>query len=177
MDFLDIARGRKSVRGFVDKNVPEPIIDELLAAAVEAPSGGNCQPWHFFVIRDRAVIQKIHDESCRQGFLLSAPVLFVVCTDMGRNIRYGERGRTLYAIQDTAAAIQNLLLCASSLRLGACWCGAFDEEAVKGILRLDLLRPVAIIPVGYYNNDAPKPARRPLAESVTYMYPAGEPGK
>jgi len=175
MNFIDLAKKRKSVRGFLDKEIPEQLIMEMLQAAIEAPSAGCCEPWHFFVIRDRAVIERIHNESCGQSFLLTAPLLIVVCTDVRRNEQhYGERGRTLYALQDTAAAIQNILLCSTDNGLGSCWCGAFDEDAASSILGLDRMRPVAIVPIGYYEDDpldenARKPERWALEESVTFI--------
>ena len=174
MLFLELAKARRSVRSFQEKDVPEPLITELLQAAVEAPSGGNCQPWHFFVIRDKSIMERIHQEAIPgQAFLLTAPVLIVVCVNPNGNSQYGERGRTLYALQDTAAAVENILLCATSLELGACWCGGFNEEAIANILTLENLRPVALIPVGYpANNMASKPRRKSLADIVTYIYPA-----
>lgn len=170
LDFLELAKKRKSVRGFNDREIPEEVVADLLEAATEAPSGGNCQPWHFFVIRDKTVISKIVEESCRQTFILSAQIVIVVCTDVSRNTRYGERGKDLYSLQDTAAAVQNMLLCAAELGIGSCWCGAFDEDALKKVLKLSSLRPVALIPFGYFDGDLPKAQRRPLMESVTYLY-------
>ncbi len=172
MNFTELAWKRKSVRSFKTDDVPVEKIRILLDAARSAPSGGNCQPWHFFVIKDAAIKEKIHMfTGSRQPFIMSAPVNIVVCADLERTAaRYGERGRTLYAIQDTAAAIQNLLLCAADTGLAACWCGAFDEKAVSEALQLNAnLRPVAIIPVGYAASDNPKTNRRPIEEISTFI--------
>jgi nitroreductase len=80
-----------------------------------------------------------------------APINLVVCANQERSARrYGDRGRTLYSVLDAAAAVENILLAAHSLGLGACWVGAFDAEKVSLALKLPkALRPVAIIPVGY----------------------------
>ena len=172
MDFLELAQSRRSIRGFTDRDVTQEDLIKLLKAAQAAPSGGNCQPWHFFAIRDKIVQADIVQKIGRQPFILTAPVMIVVCADMPKSeARYGERGRTLYCIQDTAAAIQNLLLCAKSLGLGTCWCGAFEESAVAEALRLPKeRRPVAIIPVGYPANESPAPTSRiPLEEVVTFI--------
>lgn len=171
MDFMDLTWERQSIRAFKADEVPIEKINKLLEAARSAPSGGNCQPWHFFVIRDSSVKQRIHDESCNQGFILTAPVHIVVCADLPRTSeRYGERGRTLYCLQDTGAAIQNLLLCAAEEGLGTCWCGAFDESAMSRILGLDAnLRPIALIPVGYPDQKPNKRPRRPLEEIATFI--------
>lgn len=77
------------------------------------------------------------------------------------------RGRTLYCIQDTAAAAQNIHLAAYSFGLGTCWVGAFDEDEARRILRIPLgVRPVALIPVGYPAEAPMTRARRPVDEIV-----------
>ncbi|MDR1692979.1 MAG: nitroreductase family protein [Oscillospiraceae bacterium] len=176
-DFLELAVARRSIRGFTGKDVPQEDLLKLLKAARSAPSGGNCQPWRFYVIRDKTVQAEIARASGGNApFLLTAPVLIVVCADTARSeSRYGKRGETLYCIQDTAAAIQNILLCAKDLGLGTCWCGAFDEDAVSKVLDLPKsLRPVAVIPVGVPANEPPVSAdRRPLEEIVTYIGESG----
>ncbi len=171
MNFLELARSRRSIRSFKSDDVPEELLIQLIEAAQAAPSGGNCQPWHFYIIKNRAVIQRIRDEACKQAFITTAPVLILVCADIARSEeRYAERGRELYCLQDTAAAIENLLLCAASLGLGTCWCGAFDENRVTGILDLPgKMRPVAIIPVGYSQKEGAKTGRRPIEEITTFI--------
>lgn len=171
MSFLDLAWNRKSVRNYKSDDVALEKIHKLLEAARAAPSGGNCQPWFFYVIRDTALTEKIYNLSCKQNFLTEAPVLIVVCADLARTAaRYADRGKTLYSIQDTAAAIQNILLCATDEGLAACWCGAFDEKALAEILELkEDFRPVAIIPIGYAVNEQPKRSRRPLEEVTAFI--------
>ena len=176
MDFNELALSRRSIRSFLQIPVSGDLVIKLLEAAQAAPSGGNCQPWHFYVIRDRTVIMKMYDRSIRQDFITSAPVIIVVCADILRSAgRYGDRGRDLYCIQDTAAAVQNILLCAASLDLGACWCGAFDENALSEILQLkNDMRPVAVIPIGFFDIAPAMPKRRSLSEIATYIGSNGE---
>ena len=172
MSFLELAWKRKSVRNFKPDDVPIEMITMLLDAARSAPSGGNCQPWHFYVIKDAATKKQLHQSTGgRQQFMLEAPVHIVVCADLVRTSNvYSDRGRDLNSIQDTAAAIQNLLLCAVDEGLAACWCGAFDEKAVSDILKLsDRFRPVAIIPIGYAVNESAKTSRRPIEEISTFI--------
>ena len=93
-----------------------------------------------------------------QSFIEEVPVVIVVCANEDRSSQgYGTRGKTLYCIQDTAAAIQNIHLAAYSLGLGTCWIGAFREEEASAILKVPHgIRPIAIIPVGYpAENPAP----------------------
>jgi nitroreductase len=152
VDFWQVVQARQSVRAFdQERDVPSEAVTKLLEAAIRAPSAGNCQPWQFFVVRNEDTKRDLARAALDQWFLSEAPVVIVVCTDPERSARrYGDRGRQLYSLQDTAAAIENLLLAVAASGLGACWVGAFDEGAAAGALDLDRrLRPVAIIPIGY----------------------------
>jgi nitroreductase len=171
MDFIQLAKSRRSTRSFKSDNVPKELLNQLIEAAQSAPSAGNCQPWHFYIIQDKTVIKRIREESCRQAFIETAPVLIVVCADIPKTEeRYKKRGRELYCIQDTAAAIQNILLCAQSIGLGACWCGHFGEKEISEILNLhNEMQPVAIIPIGYTKNETEKRERRPIEEIATFI--------
>jgi nitroreductase len=106
-----------------------------------------------------------------QKWATAAPVVIVVCVDPRPcAARYGARGEQLYAIQDTSAAVQTILLAAVDRGLASCWVGAFDDEAVReaiGVLRP--IRPVAVLPVGYSAEAAGKPMRRPLEEVTTWL--------
>jgi len=171
MNFSELSNARRSVRGFKSLPIPDEVVTDMLNAAVQSPSGGNRQPWHFYVISDSDTIRQIREKAYPADWFSTAPVLFVVCVDAERSgAKYGDRGRELYCIQDTGAAIQSMLLCAKSHGLDTCWCGAFDEGAVAEVLDIPAnLRPVALIPTGYGNNDNKKPNRRPMAEVVTFI--------
>ena len=160
MDVFEAIRGRRSVRAFTGENVPEETVEALLDAARMAPSAGNVQPWELIVVRDRDRKEGLVRAALDQSFIGEASVVVVVCVDLERaGWAYGQRGRTLYCLQDTAAAVENMLLAAHSLGLGACWVGAFDEGLTRSILAIpDRCRPVAIVPVGH-------PAEKPRARS------------
>jgi nitroreductase len=103
-----------------------------------------------------------------QGFVARSPVVIVVCSDLyAASDAYGQRGSGLYSIQNTAAAIENMLLAAWSRGLGSCWVGAFNEERVKDSLVLPTnIRPLAIITLGYPLRIPAKPRRRNLKDVV-----------
>jgi nitroreductase len=168
MDILKVIKGRRSVRAFRSDEVPPEIVGKLLDAAMWAPSAGNIQPWEFIVIRKPKIKGKLVEAALDQTFIEEAPVVIVVCANENRSSqRYGVRGKTLYCIQDTAAAIQNIHLAAHSLGLGTCWIGAFREEEVREILKVPHgIRPVAIIPVGYTAESPSPPSRRPISQIV-----------
>jgi nitroreductase len=169
--FIELAKSRRSIRRFEDKDVTKDQLMQLIDAAQSAPSAGNCQPWYFYVVKNKKLQAEMKASAYNQDFVLSAPACIVICTDKKRSEgRYGERGKNLYCIQDTAAAIQNILLCAKNMGLGTCWVGAFDEVKVSQILNLAAdFRPVAIIPVGYPAEDFKPQHRRPIDEIVTFI--------
>ncbi len=173
MEFWDVIHARHSVRQYrTDKPLKEAQVQRLLEAAIRAPSAGNRQPWHFYVVHSQEVKQGLADAAFGQSFVAEAPVVIVVCADAARSAaRYGERGRDLYCIQDTAIAATYILLAAVDMGLGACWVGAFDEEHAARVLRLPaVLRPVAIIPVGYPAKEGgARTPRRGLSEVVTVV--------
>jgi nitroreductase len=169
VDFWQAMEARRSVRAFDrQRDVPSDEVTRLLHAATRAPSAGNCQPWRFFVVRDRETKNALARAALNQWFLSEAPVVVVVCADPERSARrYGDRGRYLYSLQDTAAATENLLLAAVASGLGACWVGAFDEAAAAEVLDLSShLRPVAIVPVGYRIEQSEHPTDRLPLDSV-----------
>ena len=150
MELFEAINLRRSVRAFTDEEVHEEEIEKLLEAARWAPSAGNIQPWSFVVVRDANIKRGLSEAALNQFFIEEAPVVIVVCADWNRSGQgYGSRGINLYCVQDTAAAVENMLLAAVALGLGACWVGAFQEDMVRVVLNVPKeLRPVAIVPVG-----------------------------
>jgi nitroreductase len=170
MDVLEAIKGRRSIRAFKNEDVSKEIIDKLIEAAIWAPSAGNIQPWEFIIVRKPEIKRRLAEAALGQHFIEEAPVVIVVCANEKRSSEgYGARGKTLYCIQDTAAAIQNIHLAAYSFGLGTCWIGAFKEEEARKILKVpNGIRPVAMIPVGH-PAEAPSPrSRRPVSQIVHY---------
>lgn len=166
MEIPEAILKRKSVRAFAPKGLTDEDVETLIKAAIRAPSAGNMQPWGFVSVRDRGVKEALVEAARGQSFIASAPVVIVVCTDPAKTTpRYGERGEKLYCLQDTAAAVENIMLTAAHNGLGTCWIGAFDEGMATEALGLPKgIRPVAMIPVGYPDQDPPPRPRRPVAE-------------
>ncbi len=149
---LDAIRDRCSIRAYSGKAVPEESITTLLKAAMAAPSSRNVQPWHFIVVRDKVLLQKMGDRLPYAGMTAEAPLAVVVCGDTKKgNPR--EEQKMNWAI-DCSAATQNLLLAAHSIGLGAVWTAAFPYkermDVVSKLLNLpDHILPLNVIPIGY----------------------------
>lgn len=170
MDVFEAIKGRRSIRAFQNRDVPPETVDRLIDAARWAPSAGNIQPWEFIIVRKPETKRRLAEAALEQTFIEEAPVVIVVCADENRSSQgYGIRGKTLYCLQDTAAAIQNIHLAAYALGLGSCWVGAFREDEAKKILKTpEGVRPIAIIPVGY-PAEKPQPRnRRPINQITHY---------
>jgi nitroreductase len=170
MKLLEAIKGRRSVRSFKQNRIPKRALNQILEAAVLAPSAGNRQPWEFILVTKQELKQELVKVAGGQQFIGEAPTIIVVCANETRSAqRYGSRGRRLYCLQDTAAAIQNIILTAYSFGLGTCWVGAFNENAAKRVLQVpEGIRPVAIIPLGYSVEKPSARSRRLLAEVLHF---------
>jgi nitroreductase len=166
LDVLEAIKGRRSIRAFTNQPVEQKLVKTLIDSARHAPSAGNIQPWEFVVVNNPSVKRQLAVAALNQAFIKEAPVVIVVCAnEVMSESGYGSRGKTLYCIQDTAAATQNILLTAYAMGLGTCWVGAFREEEVKQAIGLpDGVRPFAIIPIGHAAANPSKRPRRPLGE-------------
>ncbi|RLG76528.1 MAG: nitroreductase family protein, partial [Thermoprotei archaeon] len=103
MDVFEAIKRRRSIRAFKNIDLPEETVEKLIDAARWAPSAGNIQPWEFIVVRNPVTKQKLSEAALNQTFIEEAPVVLVVCADYKRSSAgYGNRGATLYCIQDTA---------------------------------------------------------------------------
>jgi len=177
MEVFDCIRSRHAIRSYDKKDVPNDLIGQIIEAGIHAPSAGNMQPWEFIIVKDKSTKKELAIAALRQRHVEEAPVVIVVCANIEKNVyRFHDRGRTLYVIQDTAAAIENILLAANALGLGTCWVGAFEEEKVKSILDIpENLRPVALLTIGFpVTYEKPIKTSRIPFENVTWVDKYGE---
>jgi nitroreductase len=142
--------GRRSVRTYTSAEVSAEAVRKLLEAAMAAPSAVAKEPWRFVVIRKRQTLARIADELPNGKMLGTAAVGIAICGDLEAS----HDKQLSYLLQDCSAAIENLLLCAHILGLGACWLGIHPREqrikALKQILALPpSVIPVACIAIGY----------------------------
>ncbi len=168
MQLSDAIKSRRSIRSFKPDPIPKKDLNEILDAGRWAPSSGNTQPLELVVIKKENKKKELAEAARGQSFIAEAPVAVVVCANIPRTAEtYGKRGRRMYILQDTAAAVQNILLKAYSMDYGTCWIGSFfDEEVSKVIEAPDWIRPMAIIPIGKPNENPEAPPRRNLKDII-----------
>ena len=135
-DLLQLIMTRTSIRAFLDRPVPDETVEQLLKAAMAAPSAKNSQPWAFVVVRDRALLEKLGASLPNAKMTATAPVAVVVCGVLDKALP-GEAHD--YWIQDAAAATENFLLAVHALGLGAVWTGVHPISERIRILK-DALR-------------------------------------
>lgn len=119
MDVLEAIHTRRSVRKFTTEAVTQEQIQTILSAAMVAPTAGNGQTWRFVVVTDKEKLAKIPQVQAHAYMASRSQATIIVCAD-SKAEKYP--GRT-YWVQDGSAAMQNMLLAARGLGLGACWCG------------------------------------------------------
>jgi nitroreductase len=142
--------GRRSIRAYAPQAVSDEAVQKLLEAAMAAPSAAATDPWRFVVVRNRDMLLRIADALPYGKMVGSAALGMVVCGDL----EAAHDHQLSYLLQDCSAAIENLLLCAHVLGLGACWLGVHPREQrvkdLQEILKLQVsLIPVACIAIGY----------------------------
>jgi len=146
MEAIEAILTRRSIRKYTDKKVSAELIEDLLKAAMSAPSANNSQPWYFVVINDRQILDKIPEFHAYSSMLYFAPLAITVCADSKASISYW--------VQDCSAATENLLLAAHARGLGAVWLGIYPmKDRVKELGKLlGLPRniiPLSLISLGY----------------------------
>jgi nitroreductase len=170
MDTLESIYTRRSIRKYKDLPVEWELIGRIVEAGSFAPSAGNTQSYRFIVVQDDEKRKQLASACVQQYWMEQAPIHIVVCCEIRIGIQmYGTRGERLYNVQNTAAAVENILLAANNFGLGSCWVGAFDEAMVKRICGIpDFARPHAIITLGYADEQPPAPQKYKL-EILTYF--------
>ena len=172
MTLEEIITTRRSVRKFTDEPVSKEEILRLLDMARWAPYATPC--WRFVVIEEPDGKEEVA-QATRQGWIATAAAVIVVGADTQefneskawRWDAYKFRG--LFHIQDTAAAIQNLMLAAVDRGLGTCWIGSFNEgDVAKAVGFPARVRPVALLPVGHPAKPQEKGTRGPLEDIVSW---------
>ena len=153
MEVKEALLKRRSIRKFKEDKISEELINELLIAAMSAPSACNKKPWEFFVITNEEKLQELKKPSRFARY--DAPLAIVVCGNLSKALPLQ---LSTYWIQDCSAATQNILLRVTDLGLGAVWCGAHPqknvEKKIKKILDLsDKLVPLNIIFIGHPNQE------------------------
>lgn len=133
---------RTSIRDFTGELISDEQLDTMLRAGFQAPSAHNFQPWEFIVIRDKEIINEIKEFHKYAKMLDAAGTAIVVCGNTDRQKNTG------FIVADGSAAIQNMILTAHGLGLGAVWCGIYGIPKLIDKFSEVLNLPKEVLPVG-----------------------------
>lgn len=145
---MDAIFKRRSIRRFTGQDVSEDSIKKVLAAGMSAPSAGNEQPWHFILIKDKEALRKLSECGPYAKAVAGASAGILVCADLSLQRHKG------YWVHDCSAAVENMLVEATELGLGAVWLGVHPEEdriqyLAKYFVLPEQIIPFAMVPLGY----------------------------
>jgi nitroreductase len=166
MDYFELIQARRSIRAYQPRPVEEDKLTRILEAARRSPSAGNLQAYMIVIVRDAATRKALSRAALNQDFLAQAPVVLAFFADQQRAAtKYHKRGVELYSLQDATIACAYAQLAAAQLGLGTVWVGAFDDAAVRCVLKTQAdWRPMALLPIGYPAETPASTSRRPLDE-------------
>jgi nitroreductase len=181
VELMDAIRQRRAVRDYKQEPVTGVMLQQLIMAAIWAPSAMNEQPWHFSVVTDRALLDRISERS--KAWLLAsqapagegtelrsmlqdhdshilhrAPALFVIAAEEAKK----------WTAEGCALAAQNMMLAATELGLGTCWIGLAQDwlnspEGRKAVGLKPTDQVVAPIVVGHPRTVPPPPSRQQVS--------------
>ena len=160
---LKFLKGRRSIRSFQDKSITEKELEMILEAGRWTPSASHRQPWEFYVIKNKEILEKLSKSAFYGNFIKSAPIAIAIVAKIKTSPKW-------YLI-DTSLVSMNMMLMAWSLGIGTCWIGAMNRKKAKEIIGLgenDHL--LTVLPLGYIEGGIPEPEpRKSLNKIVKYI--------
>ena len=158
MDILEAIFTRRSIRKFTGEPISDQDMEMVIRAGFQAPSAHNYQPWEFIILRDKSNMERIAKVHTYAKMLPNAEAGIIVCGDMNKQTMTG------FLIEDCSAAIQNILLAAHGIGLGAVWCGLYPvthltHEVAKVCSLPEHIVPVGLVVIGHKGEERKKEDR------------------
>ena len=142
MDVITAINTRRSIRRYTEEPISEQDLHTILTAGLAAPSATNRRPIHIIVIQKKETLQLLSAINSHGKMIEKAPVCLVVVAD-----RSAQPVKELY-LNDGSAVIENILIAANGIGLGAVWIGVYHFASwYNELLRITVL-PENLIPVG-----------------------------
>ena len=152
---------RKSVRSYTGDTIPAYVMEDILRAAMAAPSGMDIRPWSFVVLTDKSQYDSIFEGNFNMKKFMESGAVVVVCADttVTRPPRENPDGPAVTSVNpiwrdDMGAVTENLLLAVESHGLGACWTACYPFPNTMAPVKKSLglpasVVPYAVVPIGY----------------------------
>lgn len=142
MDIFEAILTRRSIRKFTGKVINDDDLKCILKSGFYAPSAKNFQPWHFIIVKETELLEEISQRHPYAKMVPNAGCCIVVCGDKMKQTKTG------FLIEDCSASIENMLLAAHGLGLGAVWLSLYPINSRSKPISKLLNIPATIIPVG-----------------------------
>ena len=171
-ELMEVIKGRRSIRSYQEKDVPESAIARVLEAVKWAPSWANTQCWEIILVRDPEMKKRLQETIPHKNpaikSMVQAPVVMAVCGQRQKAGFNKDQSITKFGdwfMFDLGIATQNICLAAHGLGLATVIVGLFDHDKAKEILDVpDPYELVVMIPLGYPAKDGSAPKRREIGE-------------
>ncbi|HEX7508111.1 MAG TPA: nitroreductase family protein [Polyangia bacterium] len=165
MDFQELIRVRRSLRGYKSDPIGEDVLYRVLGAGRIAPTAANLQPFHLVVVTDSEVRARMKEVYARDWFY-TAPVIVVGCVEPSKA---WQRADGFNAAEiDLGIVMDHIILAATEEGLATCWVCNFDEAKTREILGIPPeVRVIAMTPLGF-PNAAPRPFARKRLEDLVH---------
>ena len=164
MDFYEVLKNRRSIRGFDSQRaIPADALERIMYAVQCAPSACNRQPWRFEIVFN-ADLRKAIGECYPKSWLLEAPAIVVAMADYSSC--WTRLEGTPAAEIDLGIAMEHLVLAAAAENLGTCWICAFEKARLNEVMHVQAPWSVeAITPLGY-GNSAPRDLKYKAVDEI-----------
>jgi nitroreductase len=176
-DLMTLIQGRRSVRKYEEKAVPQEALQQILESVRWAPSWANTQCWEVIVVKSAQAKEKLQASLPAQGnpafkTMVQAPVVLVLCAKKGASGYYKDMAATKFGdwmMYDLGIVTQNICLTAHAMGLGSVVVGLFDHNKAAEAMQLPPgYELVTMIPIGYPAKSGSAPKRRETAEFTHY---------
>lgn len=170
MGFLDLAKERYSVRKFTDRPIEQEKLDQILQAALVAPTARNSQPWRIHVLRSEEALEKVNALS---RCIFGAPVVLLFTYDRNEEWKSPLEDGVHAGVEDASIVATHVMLEAWELGIGSLWVNLFPNTETERAFDLpESERSVLLMPIGYAAQDSEPSekhaASRPVDELVSY---------
>lgn len=169
---------RRSIRKFKDTPIDHTLINEIVETASYAPSWKHTQITRYVAVegalKDRIAAEATSAYPHNGEIIASAPMLIVACmvtkrSGFERDGSYSTRRNDGWQMFDVGVASQTFCLAAHEKGLGSVIMGIFDDQIVADLLDLpEGQEAVALIPVGYPDEEPVAPKRKPVSDLLSY---------
>lgn len=165
MDYFEVLENRYSCRKFMDKDVPDDIINKILEAGILSPTAVNFQPERIYVCKSKDILEKLKGAT---KYTFDAKLIFVICYDTNLSWKRGSDGKEFGPV-DASIVTTNMMNAITALGLGSCFVCSMHQDRVEEILGLpENIKVLALLPTGYPKEFKKHNVRKNIKEIVEY---------